>query len=296
VKCPSSSSAGQLSRLEYIEKLSLLWICIDNSQMTIHSAEHSKLDRLRIATPCPIGWDQMTGDNRIRFCGHCQLNVYNISELSRIEAEKLIASSEGRLCARLFRRADGTILTKDCPVGLRALRRRVAKRTATVFAAMLSLSAAVFGQQSSSKHGKTSCTPQTRITRTNATPDHAAKALAGTVLDQYGAVVPGADVQLIKADTKEIQHASTNDEGRFEFESLAVGKYSVTITAANFKKGELKDLVVEKDKLINLDMILEFSGGLVTVGLLVGEPSLIDTPPGTTIITEQMIRNLPHQK
>lgn len=265
--------------------------------MATHSTEHSaSLNRLRIATPCPVGWDQMTGDNRVRFCGHCQLNVYNISELSGMEAEKLIASTEGRLCARLFRREDGTILTKDCPVGLRALRRRVAKRTAAIFAATLSVAAAVFGQQSSSKHGKTSCTPQTRITRTNATPDQAAKVLTGTVLDQNGAVVSGADVRLTNIDTKEIQHASTNAEGRFAFESVAAGKYAVTITAVNFKTGELKNLVVEKDKLINLDMILELSGDGATVGLLMAEPSLIDTPPGTTIITEKMIRSLPYKK
>ena len=56
----------------------------------------TQIDHLRIATPCPIGWEQMTGDNRVRFCDHCQLNVYNISELSRIEAEKLIASTDSR--------------------------------------------------------------------------------------------------------------------------------------------------------------------------------------------------------
>src|SRR6185369_11666555 len=138
----------------------------------------SQIDRLRIATPCPIGWDEMTGDNRVRFCDHCQLNVYNIVEMSRSEAEKLIASTEGRLCARLFRRADGTVLTKDCPVGLRALRRRVAKRTAAVFAAIVSLSALAFGQHGASKNGKTACTPQTKITRTKATSNANEKALS----------------------------------------------------------------------------------------------------------------------
>ncbi len=32
----------------------------------------ASLDRLRIATPCPISWEQITGDNRVRFCHHCQ--------------------------------------------------------------------------------------------------------------------------------------------------------------------------------------------------------------------------------
>ena len=66
--------------------------------MSTHSMS---IDRLRIATPCPVSWEQMSGDNRVRFCDQCQLKVYNITALSRAEAESLIASSEGRLCARI---------------------------------------------------------------------------------------------------------------------------------------------------------------------------------------------------
>ncbi|MEP6568559.1 MAG: hypothetical protein ABJC10_02200 [Acidobacteriota bacterium] len=150
----------------------------------------AKIDGLRIATPCPISWEQMTGDNRVRFCDHCKLNLYNISELSRIEAEAFIASTENRLCARLFRRADGTVLTKDCPVGLRALRMRVSKRAAAVFAAIASISAAAFGQQSTAKDGKTTCTPQTRILRTMAA--QAESFISDFVRDINGAAIPGA--------------------------------------------------------------------------------------------------------
>jgi len=150
----------------------------------------ANIDHLRIATPCPISWDQMTGDNRVRFCDHCHLNVYNISALSRFEAERLIAATEGRLCARLFRRADGTVLTKDCPVGLRALRRRVAKRTAAIFAAIVSLSGAAFGQESSSQD-KSAGPVQTKITRTSVS-DQTGTSLAVTVTDVVGAVIPDA--------------------------------------------------------------------------------------------------------
>ena len=188
----------------------------------------TNIDRLRIATPCPISWEQMTGDNRVRHCDHCGLNVYNISELSRIEAEALIASTEGRLCARLFRRADGTVLTKDCPVGLRALRMRVSKRAAAVFAAIASFSAVAFGQQSSAKNGNTACAPQTRITRTTANPD-GDSVVSGTVLDQNGAVVPRAKVTLINQDSKETRTISANDSGRFEFASLSPGNYTIKI-------------------------------------------------------------------
>ncbi len=53
----------------------------------------------------------MIGGDRVRFCGQCQLNVYNLSAMSRYEAESLIARTEGRLCVRFFRRKDGSILT-----------------------------------------------------------------------------------------------------------------------------------------------------------------------------------------
>lgn len=253
-----------------------------------------KINRLRIATPCPISWEQMTGDNRVRFCDHCHLNVYNISELSSIEAGQLIASTEGRLCARLFRRADGTVLTNDCPVGLRALRRRVAKRTAAIFAAMLSLSAVVLGQTGSSK--KTSCTPQTKITHTKTTPDIKDKVLAGTVLDPMGAVIPAAKVKLLSAESKVLGQTLSNDEGRFNFGSIEPGNYSVAIEFPGFKTLKITRITVEKDKLTNVEVILEPAMQGETVGLLLFEPRLIDTPPGTMIIDQKMIQSLPHQK
>jgi len=45
--------------------------------------------------------------------------------MSRNEAETLITKAEGRLCVRYYRRADGSILTQNCPVGLKVIKRRV---------------------------------------------------------------------------------------------------------------------------------------------------------------------------
>jgi len=59
----------------------------------------------------------MVGDDRARFCGQCQKHVYNLSSLTADEAVALIREREGGLCARFYRRADGTVLTSDCPVG-----------------------------------------------------------------------------------------------------------------------------------------------------------------------------------
>ena len=69
----------------------------------------------------------MIGDERVRFCGQCELHVYNLSAMTKAQAENLIVRTEGRLCVRFFRRTDGSILTQDCPVGLRALRQRMSR-------------------------------------------------------------------------------------------------------------------------------------------------------------------------
>jgi hypothetical protein len=82
------------------------------------------LDRVSIATPCPADWDSMTGDERSRFCALCQKNVYNIASMTAEEAEAFLRGAGGEACLRLYRRADGTVLTSDCPVGVRRRRRR----------------------------------------------------------------------------------------------------------------------------------------------------------------------------
>ena len=101
------------------------------------------LSYVKVAAPCRADWEQMIGNERMRFCSQCQLNVYNLSGMTRAEAESLISNSEGRLCVRYYRRADGTILTRNCPVGLSAIKRRVSRLASAALSAVLSFFAGV---------------------------------------------------------------------------------------------------------------------------------------------------------
>lgn len=103
----------------------------------------STLDNVRVAAPCSADWDSMFGNERIRFCGQCQLNVYNLSEMSKAEAERLIGQTEGRLCVRYYRRRDGSIITRNCPVGLRAIKRRMSRAATAVVSSVLSFIAGI---------------------------------------------------------------------------------------------------------------------------------------------------------
>jgi cytochrome c-type biogenesis protein CcmE len=81
------------------------------------------LRALPIATPCDVSWDTMTGDGRVRHCGQCQQNVYNLSAMTRREIVEVLGDESVR-CVRYFQRPDGKVLTSDCTVGARKRRRR----------------------------------------------------------------------------------------------------------------------------------------------------------------------------
>jgi hypothetical protein len=97
------------------------------------------LDQIQVAAPCHVDWEEMTGDDRVRFCSQCRLHVFNLGGMTREEAEQLVVGREGRTCVRFFRRADGTVLTRDCPVGLRLLKQRLVRSVAAIAGLLVAL-------------------------------------------------------------------------------------------------------------------------------------------------------------
>lgn len=67
------------------------------------------------ASPCKERWEGMVGDERVRRCSRCDRDVYDLGGMSADEITALIAQRGGEL--RFFERADGTMITSDCPVG-----------------------------------------------------------------------------------------------------------------------------------------------------------------------------------
>lgn len=107
------------------------------------------LNDIAIAAPCPTSWEEMEGDDKIRYCSLCSLNVYNLSGMTRREGEALMKSATGPMCITLYRRRDGTLITKDCPVGRRlrdAFKRRM-KAIAVSLAAVFHANSASAGEQ-----------------------------------------------------------------------------------------------------------------------------------------------------
>ena len=258
------------------------------------------LDRMRIASPCHVGWENMKGDERTRFCAQCSLNVHNISAMTRDEVASLVAKTEGRICARLYRRADGTVLTRDCPVGLRALRRRVSKAAGAALTTLLSLCSVAVGQ-SKPQEGKTGATAAGLQLKREAARD-GQSALAGALSGVTGAAVQGAELTLVKEQTGERLTARSTHEGKFSFPGLAAGKYTLEIKAEGFKSHTFTGLEVNANEVALLDIALEPEEvvvGLVIMGIV--DDLLIKTETkdeikmsnGTTTIRGDIIQRLP---
>jgi hypothetical protein len=95
-----------------------------NALLAEAERSHPLLDNMRIAAPCSVPWESMQGGDRVRHCGQCDKDVFDLSALTRDEAEALLRDRAGNLCVSYFQRADGTVLTADCSVGIAKRRRR----------------------------------------------------------------------------------------------------------------------------------------------------------------------------
>jgi len=80
----------------------------------IRTRTERSLAQARIASPCEIP-TQATEQERVRFCRSCHQNVFDVSGLSREEAQALIRTNTGRFCVSLYQRADGDVQSEDCP-------------------------------------------------------------------------------------------------------------------------------------------------------------------------------------
>ena len=72
-----------------------------------------ELKIIRVAAPCEKAWEQMAGDDKIRFCDHCQKHVHNLSAMNLNEAHRLTCQAAGSVCVLFEKSPDGRVLTLD---------------------------------------------------------------------------------------------------------------------------------------------------------------------------------------
>ena len=117
----------------------------------------------------------------------------------------------------------------------------------------------------------------------------------GTVKDPKGAVVPNAKVTVINQETGRTQETVTSDEGFYRITGLPPGKYTVTAEAPDFKRSEIKDVVVSAEDIRGVDFTLELGAITETVTVHGDALPTVQTENAniTRAITTEEIQRLP---
>jgi hypothetical protein len=71
------------------------------------------LEQIEIEQNCPASWNRMEGNDVARFCDHCEKHVYDLSAMTRTDAERLVCEKAGNLCAQFRRDPTGEVMTLD---------------------------------------------------------------------------------------------------------------------------------------------------------------------------------------
>jgi Carboxypeptidase regulatory-like domain len=210
------------------------------------------IDNIRVASPCSADWNKMPGDDRIRHCEACNLNVYNLSAFTEHEIRELLLKREGRLCGRLYQRSDGTVMAQNCPVGLRTITRRISRIGGVLFSLLASSFMALpdFAQSYSS---------------TNV----ASAAVSVQVGDPSGARLAEASVTLRETSRNQEFKGKTDKKGRLILRAPIGGRYLLTVSAPGLMS-YTQTVELRQGKILSLPIKLDVA--------FMGEIVIIDPP------------------
>jgi Carboxypeptidase regulatory-like domain len=123
-------------------------------------------------------------------------------------------------------------------------------------------------------------------------------AIAGTVTDASGAVLPGATVTLTSAQgtVGGNQEVLSDERGAYQFLRLVPGTYSVKAVLQGFRPFTQAGVIVNSDQTARADARLEI--GTMEEGIVVsGEAPLLDTSSALkqTVLTQEVLESLPNR-
>src|SRR6266436_5502009 len=118
--------------------------------------------------------------------------------------------------------------------------------------------------------------------------------IVGTVSDPTGAVISAANITVTNINTGIAVKTTTDSAGNYVVTPLQVGRYSVTVEAAGFKKSVRSDIPVNVQDRVRVDAALEVGAITDTVEVAAAAPLLeTDTSYLGQVVDSQRIVDLP---
>src|ERR1700722_3092287 len=118
--------------------------------------------------------------------------------------------------------------------------------------------------------------------------------ISGTVVDQTGAMVPGAAVTAVQQQTDQHFGAVTDAQGRFSFPRLPIGNYKVEVAHPGFRRFESEAIRLDADQTRQANVSLQVGEASESVQVS-GAIALVETIGGglRETVDEKRISELP---
>src|SRR6266852_3464656 len=87
----------------------------------------------------------------------------------------------------------------------------------------------------------------------------------GTVLDAQGSAIAGADVTITNTDTAYSRSEKTDKDGSYSFQSLPIGRYTLSVAREGFSRFDEKDITLHVNDSLTLDAQLKVGAKTETV-------------------------------
>lgn len=229
----------------------------------------SLLDQISIPSPCPEDWDAMTGDELKRYCQRCNKQVYDVSRLTATEAMALIETLQGRLCARLIWQADGTLLTETPLPALSHSPGRASPLAAAAITTLITItpSAAARHVGQATSVVQTEKESRARAPEPKTQSGETTAAIAGTILDQTGAVIAGAKVSLSADTSAEKREVTSSENGEYQFSGLNEGTFTLMVQARGFVTSMTEHVTASarQERRVDVTMRVGSVGGAIAI-------------------------------
>ena len=200
----------------------------------------------------------MSGNQSTRYCNQCEKSVYNFSQMTRAQAEALIVSTNGKLCARIERNVDGSIFTADKSYSLPRFNQRFLRIASATMSAALSIAPVVAAKPTKSLP-VLNFSQEQEDKREQPPQDLDSTAKIFGVVQEEGMPVSFAVVTI--SDANNIYSKSTPaKQGKYEFTSLQTGKYIISVFSPHSALFSSQELLITASQVLRFDVVLQEKG------------------------------------
>ena len=121
-----------------------------------------------------------------------------------------------------------------------------------------------------------------------------AGSIQGTVVDEKGGAVPGAEVGVKNLDTDLSKSTTTGSEGQYQFLALPPGRYTLTIKKAGFATIVEENALLTVGQTMTLPVTVKVSAAAEQI-VVTAAPTLVDTvnTVSSSTLTEIAVENTP---